>query len=201
MLEIGAGVGVLASLMVNQGVNYRGVEPSPFFYRQLLNNFPHLKNKVICGLDMDSYFKYNNFDLIVAVDVLQHIPYPVEFLIQLKKYLKKDGILYIELPSEFLLKLKAAGRRLLGLYFYSPVHPGHINFFTKKTFKIVLSNSGFKPHKLYQITLAGDHFRMAMTLKRKLSLLLRFFSAFIKFSKIDILLQQGNLVVVAMNDS
>lgn len=196
VLEIGAGTGALASLMITQGADYKGVEPSSVFYRELLDNFPYLKEKVTnCCLTCIS-FKKNYFDLIVIIDVLQFIPYPIEFLNQLKDYLKKDGVLYIELPNEFLLRYRAGVRKMLGLYSGFPIHPGHINLFTKKTLKMVLNEVGFKSYQLYQITVAGDHLRMEMTLKRKLPWLLQISCDFCRFTKLDLFFQQGNIVGV-----
>lgn len=40
-----------------------------------------------------------NFDVISLIHVLEHIPYPVAFLERLRKKLKPDGLLFIEVPD------------------------------------------------------------------------------------------------------
>ena len=41
----------------------------------------------------------NNFDLITANHVVEHVEDPTEFIILLKKFLIDGGMLYIEVPS------------------------------------------------------------------------------------------------------
>ena len=41
----------------------------------------------------------NNFDLITVNHVIEHVDDPIQFLKTLKKFLSKEGILYIEMPS------------------------------------------------------------------------------------------------------
>ena len=50
-------------------------------------------------LDEDTTIVGNNFDLITANHVVEHVDDPVEFLILLKKFLSKNGLIYIEMPS------------------------------------------------------------------------------------------------------
>ena len=42
---------------------------------------------------------HDTFDIIVLIHALEHIPHPVEYLKSLRKYLKPDGLLFIEVPD------------------------------------------------------------------------------------------------------
>ncbi|MFA6030848.1 MAG: class I SAM-dependent methyltransferase [Elusimicrobiota bacterium] len=196
VLELGAGVGALASLLAAEAAEYRGLEPSPLFHRALSRSFPALALRVERARFPEG-LGAERFDLVVAVDVLPFVEDPVAFLRAARERLAEGGRLYLELPNERLLGLRAAARGALGLYAAEPVHPGHINFFAPATLRAALERAGLRPLRLGQVTLIGDPRRVEMTLRRPLGPLARSGCALLRWSRLDLLLQQGNLVAAA----
>lgn len=198
VLELSPGVGALATLIIAEGGEYKGLESSTSFYNLSAKTFPGLKDKVTYGdFDLDKHFENEVFDLIIAIDILEFIPNPVLFLKQLKKHLKQDGILFIEIPDQSFLKIRSLIRKILRLHLSSPLHPGHINFFTKKTFAMSMEKAGYEIIKMFRISLIADPIRMKLTLRKELTPWLRAACNFFKFSKLDILLQLNNWIYIS----
>lgn len=83
------------------------------------------------------------FDVITSFQVLEHIEDPLKFLQALKKILKPDGYLYIEVPNlnDALLSVyKIKGYE--NFYYREP----HLSYFNKQSFEKLLNQSGFKGH-------------------------------------------------------
>jgi len=196
VLELGTGLGCLASLLAGSAGGYLGTEPSPVFYSLQHKNFSELSGKIIRTILPGPEYE-DSFDLMVAVDVLQFTEKPLGFAAKAKKLLKKGGLVYLEVPNESLLRLRARVRKTLGLYRGEPVHHGHINFFTSKSLRYLLENAGLHIETLGQTSIAGDPDRLFLTLKRKLPLYLKAFSTFAGLTKADLPLGLGNTVCVA----
>lgn len=198
VLEIGVGSGSLASLMVEEGVSYHGLEPVSACYIDLLTRFPELKGRVSNKFYEEGYFKDNYFDLLIMTDTLEHIPGPVSFLNKIRKCLKDDAILYIEVPNESLIRFKGWIRRKFKMYCGYPTHPQHISLFTMPTLGKTLEAAGFKTEALFQATVWGDKQRISIALnKDNLSWWLKGACFFFRHSRIDVMLQQGVIVSVS----
>jgi 2-polyprenyl-3-methyl-5-hydroxy-6-metoxy-1,4-benzoquinol methylase len=195
VLEIGVGMGVLGEALIMAGANYEGIEPSRHFFKKSLDTFPALKGRVKNCFLCDASLKENDFDLIVMVDTLEHVAKPLELLKQSKRLLKPSGILYLEAPSEYLLKTKAFIRRKLGLYAGYPTHVDHVSLFTKQTLKEIAIRAGFWPIAIKEIMVLGDYHRMHMLMPSLNSFFLRSICMFFRIVKIDNILKTGNLSV------
>ena len=85
--------------------------------------------------------KEGPFGLITCLQVLEHIDDPLTFLQNIKKNLKKDGYLYLELPNidDVMIKdYKVAGYE--NFYYREP----HVSYFSIKTLKRLLEKAGFR---------------------------------------------------------
>lgn len=196
VLELGAGLGCLASALAASAGQYYGLEASPVFFGCLRANFPALAGKVENGL-LPGPEHRGRFDLLVLVDVLQFAPKPLEFLREALLALKKGGKVYVELPDESLLRLRARARRALGLYSGSPLHHGHINFFTPRSLRYLLKEAGLRPEILRQTSIAADEDRLFLTLKRELPRWVRAASLAARLTGADTLARLGNTVCLA----
>ena len=78
--------------------------------------------------------------------VLEHIPFQVEIIKKIKKKLKSNGKLIVEVPSalDFLLKFKNLPE-FKNFTFWSE----HLVLYTDKSLKKVLLKSGFKKIKIF----------------------------------------------------
>lgn len=193
VLELGAGLGCLASHLAAGAGEYLGVEASPVFCACLRENFKQLSGKVLNAC-LPGAEQQGRFDLLVAVDVLQFAPNPVEFLKEAALALRPGGLVYLEVPNESLSALRARVRRALGLYGGSPLHHGHINFFTPRSLRLLLEKAGLGAVCLRQASIAADEDRLFLTLKRKLPAWVRALSLAARLTGADARLGLGNTV-------
>lgn len=123
VLDIGSSTGVLLTALIEkyncQGV---GVEPGEKFrYGSQV--------KAVSELEILGAQRLNTFDLITMIHTLEHIPDPVEYLIQLHDWITDDGHLLIEVPH---------------LYNDSTLRISHPISFTPKTLRETLLHAGFE---------------------------------------------------------
>lgn len=80
------------------------------------------------------------FDVITCLQVLEHAEDPLNFLIDIKKFLKPKGYLYLEMPNinDVLMSCYEI-KEYEDFYFREP----HISYFSKKTLGILLAKAGF----------------------------------------------------------
>ena len=97
LLDVGAGIGVFGEEMSKRGWNVQGLELDELMVEHLN------KNTKVSAFKIDLLgAKSSNlglFDLVTLNKVLEHVASPLELLKSSIKYLKKNGILYIEVPS------------------------------------------------------------------------------------------------------
>ena len=140
LLDFGSGIGVFPFSMKCLGWKVTSIERGIDFHSHLKNflkivsfkaNLRDLKNKL-----------KNKYDLITFVKVLEHILKPKDVLNQAKIYLKRRGILYIEVPS---VSAQKKGKSREEFYIE------HLHVFSKNSIKKLLLNCGFKILKLSDI--------------------------------------------------
>lgn len=197
ILELGAGAGVLADLLIQSGADYRGIEPSSPMHELAIKNFPILKNHLQKTTFDHLNLEKDYFDAILMIDVFEHIPDPLNFLKKIKGCLKKEGILYIEVPNESFLKIKGFLRNKMRLYGGYPTHPSHVSLFTLKTLRKILDLSGMNRVSIFQLSVWGNRQRLELALKDRLPGWLCLASDFFNLTKLDLMLGQGNLIGVA----
>jgi len=98
ILDVGCGGGVLLhkiKYMFPQTLTY-GVEPNEL-YSDLARRKSGAEEIKTSYFDKDLFNK--KFDLIVSSDVLEHVDEPMDFLENIYLSLKKEGILFLEIPS------------------------------------------------------------------------------------------------------
>ena len=93
ILDIGSGLGVFPLEMKKKGFNILSQEIDSRYVEH------HKKNLKLQSTSSKINDIKKKFDFITLNKVLEHIADPLKFLIEVKKKLKKNGILYIEVPS------------------------------------------------------------------------------------------------------
>jgi len=80
------------------------------------------------------------FDIVTALQVLEHVEDPVGFLKNIRKHLKKNGTLYLELPNiDDVLLTQYRIRGYEDFYYREP----HLSYFSKETLRRALAKAGF----------------------------------------------------------
>lgn len=164
LLDIGAAKGEFLAAAKKRGWEVFGVEPSQNFVRYAAEKYGI---NVINSSLMESTFPENFFDVIALNMVLEHIDDPQSLFSIIKKILKEDGLLYIEVPNmdSGLLKIISLYYRINGKNwapFLSPFHPPyHCYGYQKTSLKHLCSISGFKIKKIFikEIGLRGFCFK------------------------------------------
>ena len=93
------------------------------------------------------------YDLIICSHLLEHVPYPVETLRDIKTLMSHKTILYIELPFEKLMREMKNGENISSKKRH---WHEHINFFSLSSLKALLQLSGFEIIKIEILTLQSD---------------------------------------------
>mgnify|MGYP003956005253 FL=1 len=167
--ELGPGLCGMYKTFYSQGWNCQGLEP-----RSIIKA-PGIKRKInqIIG----------KVDIIVAFDVLEHVTDPLKYLKLLNTKLKKGGKIFLTFPNAESFKSKILKDK------WSMVAPlGHVNFFSKKSVKIMFMKSGFETLILKDFSLVDPRRLVRNLLKLPFKclkdiILLKFNSLFQRFGE------------------
>jgi 2-polyprenyl-3-methyl-5-hydroxy-6-metoxy-1,4-benzoquinol methylase len=143
ILEIGSGHGFFLEAMKKKGYDISGIEISKE-KKQILKKVTNAKiQDVNIGDEIPNIEKV---DVIVMFHVLEHIDEPIKFLRNLKKLLKKNGILIIEVPNsnDSLLQYNIAYEKWIWQL-------AHISYFNPETLKQSLKIAKYKKIKIQGI--------------------------------------------------
>jgi len=141
VLDIGAGIGQSMIALSKAGFDTYGIEPSESFYKRAIEkmNIDSSRLKLASIENID--YPENYFDLIMFSAVLEHVYDPSESIQKAMKWLKPNGIIWIEVPSSnwLISKIINTYYRLRGSDYVcnlSPMHsPFHLHEFGLKSFK------------------------------------------------------------------
>lgn len=87
------------------------------------------------------------FDIIVALQTLEHVEDPRQFILNLKEYLRPGGTIMIEVPN--LYDVLAHVYNLPNHYKFF-FHAAHLWYFTEKSLTKLMADSGFKGRVYHQ---------------------------------------------------
>jgi len=138
LLEIGCASGFLLDEARRRGWEVHGVDISKSasaYARDKLNL------NVIESSFEDTAFENNSFDVIVMLDTLQHLTDPKGTVLELRRILKRDGLLYISTPN-----ISSMVSRMLHARWWG-INRFHLFYFSKKTMERMLDACGFKVKK------------------------------------------------------
>jgi 2-polyprenyl-3-methyl-5-hydroxy-6-metoxy-1,4-benzoquinol methylase len=137
-LDIGAGNGQNLFFSESFGLQAIGIEYDQD-YCHLINN-----GKVICATSDHEPFQQNCFSVISLMHVLEHLPMYKDTLLEIRRLLQSEGYFIVEVPNKHTLQE-------LTNFFYTRIilnetnkHLGHCNYFTYKSLRNLLENSGFE---------------------------------------------------------
>jgi SAM-dependent methyltransferase len=105
-----------------------------------LSRYPMCEGIKYIGENLESC-KGKKYDIILLVHVLEHMNKPLEFLLEIKKYLEKEkGIIIVSIPYGF----------RHGGYDNDPIT--HCNFFFPDSFMKIMEVAGYKSYKIGKST-------------------------------------------------
>lgn len=151
LLDIGCGNGSLTKVLSRCFEKTFAIDKSKsaiFFAKK--KNVEKINFKLGTITKYQKNFKLKNFDVITAIEVIEHIYSPKIFLKEIKKIMKKKTYLIISTPYHGYFKNLA-----ISLFdkFDNHVNPlwehGHIKFWSTNTLKKILNSNGFRVKKIY----------------------------------------------------
>ncbi len=144
LLDIGCAGGVFLDEARQRGFEVTGIE---------LNASMALHARSKYGLEVmnarleevDFHTWNANFDVIVLLDSLEHIPAPNAAIQKTAQWVKLAGYLFIRGPlaNSRIARLKEAVRRGLGLVKRLPGYPLDASSFNKQSLSVLVSQNGF----------------------------------------------------------
>jgi len=99
---------------------------------------------VFVGDVADAPFSPESFDVVTAFDLLEHVYEPREFLGNVKKWLKPDGIFFTMLPN-----IDAWESKVFGSYWYGLELPRHLFHFSPRSLRNLMTALDFEEVLLF----------------------------------------------------
>lgn len=140
-LEIGSGPGDFLSICKEKNINILGLEPSDeavsYSKSRGLNVFQGFLDEEFVNENL------NKFDFVYISHVLEHFIDAKKSLLDIKKVLKDDGILYIVVPNDFNLFQEILSNNYnFKNWWVNPYE--HINYFTFSSLRNLLESMNFE---------------------------------------------------------
>ena len=134
VLEIGASNGVMLDIFAENGWQTWGVEPSASAQRAKRKG-----HRIITTFFEKADLPENYFDAVIANHTLEHMDNPVLVLKKIHRLLKKDGIVYVDVPNA-----GGLGAKILGKHWPYRLPLEHKHQFTKQSLSKVFREAGFE---------------------------------------------------------
>jgi len=130
VLDVGCGTGHLAAHLINDGYSVVGLEPDPTALAYARRRIPEAVSGDACRLP----FPDASFDVVIATDVLEHIPDDSAAASEIRRVLRPGGWAILTVPAMPLL--------------WGPqdIRLGHQRRYSRKSFARLLS--GFRIRKI-----------------------------------------------------
>jgi 2-polyprenyl-3-methyl-5-hydroxy-6-metoxy-1,4-benzoquinol methylase len=130
VLEIGCGDGYFLSQFADYS-RIVGFEPSP--------EGKLAQERGVSLIDsyfsLDSVKEFDNFDIVILRQVLEHVVNPKAFIKEVKQKISKDGLLYLEVPN---------GSKSIAKSRFHDFYYEHVSYFTKSSMILLLEHAGFE---------------------------------------------------------
>ena len=139
-LDIGAGLGKCMISLARSGFDVYGIEPSKPFFERAIQKMGISPERIMLNSVEEALFPDDHFDFITFGAVLEHLYDPSASIEKSMRWLKKGGIMHIEVPSSdwLIARISNIFYRIQGLDYVtniSPMHePYHLYEFSLKSF-------------------------------------------------------------------
>lgn len=140
ILDVGCGNGTFMLAMQNSGYDVWGVEFNKDAKKYADNS---LKGHIFYDDIKECNFPPKNFDIVTMFHSLEHIYDINDLLVEVRRIIKDDGILFICVPDADFFEF-----RLFGPYNYNLEAPRHLYFFTHDSLRKLLQKRGFTSKRL-----------------------------------------------------
>ena len=152
VLDIASNDGTLLSFFKKGGCRVIGVDPSrPAFEIAMTKGINTINRMFDSDTRQQILVTFGKMDLVSATNIITHVPYPEEFLINCKYLLKTTGSLVLEFYNfESIISNSA----------FDQIYHEHISYFNFTTFSKLLKNVGLEAYKVEQVKSQGGSLRV-----------------------------------------
>jgi SAM-dependent methyltransferase len=163
VVEIGSAKGYLLALMKRLGWSVQGIEISAEASEYAISRFevPTFTG-TIESYSSNVYKKV--FPVVLAIDVIEHVPNPIDFLKSIDMILSKNGLIIIDTPNGNSQNIEILGSKWKGF------NPFHIYLFSSHILQSLLINMGYSIEKCF---LYGNQSEYSSNNSEKLKLVLK----------------------------
>ena len=154
LLDVGSGIGVFLYEMKKKKWNVSGIEMDKR-YVDYCKEFHKLK---VYRKNLFKFKTKSKFNLISFNKVLEHVDNPIKLLKSSKKYLKKFGIIYIEVPD---IKARIGGKNR------QEFCVDHLHVFSKNSLKILADKCNMKILRMKTIHEPSSKYTLFAFLQKK----------------------------------
>ena len=134
--EVGSAKGYLLALLQEMGCQVQGIEVSKEA-AEYAESFFHVPTFNGTVEDYVALAPADTFDIVLAIDVLEHVPDPRTFLGAIDQLLKDDGILILDTPNASAANIGVLRENWEGF------NPFHIVLFTRHNLASLLTSMGY----------------------------------------------------------
>lgn len=140
VFDIGFGFAQALLFFKEKGLDVSGLEPSIDGYNYALSKGI---NAFHSGIESFDCVGANKFDIVLLMNVLEHLREPATTLLNIKnQLLNNNGILVIDVPNDFNTFQEVANLEY-DLDQWWVVAPNHINYFSPDSLKSLLNDCGY----------------------------------------------------------
>jgi 2-polyprenyl-3-methyl-5-hydroxy-6-metoxy-1,4-benzoquinol methylase len=145
VLDLGCGNGCLSHLMAEQGCEVVGIDLSEGGIAIARRTFPECNFIQGDIYDLPDDWLLDSFDIVTAVEVIEHLMFPRELVRYAQKCLKPGGRLILTTPYHGYLKnLALAVSGKMDKHFTALWDMGHVKFFSVATLTALLQSEGYR---------------------------------------------------------
>ncbi len=136
ILDAGCAFGDLLALLDKKNYITYGIDVSEYAIAKAKKN---TKAKLIVG-DLNEKLPYKDdfFDAVFALDIIEHLESPHQFLLDMHRVLKKKGVLFIQTPN-----INSLFERIFKKDWFGYRDETHLILFNRKNLQFLLQKSGF----------------------------------------------------------
>jgi len=145
-LDVGCNRGYLLAAAIERGADVYGIELVPEIMLPFLNTYPELGERIYSEKlsTVAPQLKSDSFDLVTAIDVVEHFENPAEDMRTIHRLLKVGGVAVLQTPDTGCEQAKTTGCTWGAL---KPLE--HLHLFNRENFVVFAESVGFRAADTY----------------------------------------------------